>query len=61
MQLLSNLEAAQHLGVSVTALWRLQRRDPKFPKAIRVTGPRGRPRWDAAELDRFLQSKRMAA
>jgi predicted DNA-binding transcriptional regulator AlpA len=58
MTLLSNIEAARRLGVSVTALWRLQRRAADFPKPIRLTGPRGKPQWDEAELDAFVVRRR---
>jgi len=58
MKLLSNLEAAQRLGVSVTVLWRLRRAGADFPKPIRLTGPRGKPQWDEAELDAFVVRRR---
>jgi predicted DNA-binding transcriptional regulator AlpA len=57
MKLLSNLEAARRLGVSVTVLWRLQHA-ADFPKPIRLTGPRGKPQWDEADLDAFVSRRR---
>lgn len=61
MTLLSNIEAARRLGVSITALWRLQRSGGDFPKPIRLTGPRGKPQWDESELDAFVARRRKAS
>lgn len=58
--LLTNSEAAARLGVSLSALYRLQRADPNFPKPVRLTGPRGKPQWAETELDAFIMHRRSA-
>jgi predicted DNA-binding transcriptional regulator AlpA len=52
-RLLNNTEAAQRLAISAAGLYRL-RRCASFPKPIRLSGPRGKPLWDEAELDAFV-------
>lgn len=47
-------EAAAYLGISKTALRRLEK-EPGFPKPIRIS-PRS-PRWDRQALDSYLDGK----
>jgi predicted DNA-binding transcriptional regulator AlpA len=59
-KLISNAEAAERLATSASGLYRL-RAQHDFPKPIRLSGPRGKPLWDAAELDAFVARQRARA
>jgi predicted DNA-binding transcriptional regulator AlpA len=60
MRLISNAEAAQRLAVSASGLYRLRARGD-FPKPIRLAGPRGKPLWDADEVEAFIVRRRQLA
>ena len=49
-------EAARITGLSATTLWRLSRKDPTFPKPVRLT-PQATG-WFESELRLWLQSRR---
>ena len=59
-RLIDNAEAALRLGMSASGLYRL-RAQPDFPKPIRLSGPRGKPLWDADEIDAFVSRRRAQA
>lgn len=56
-KLISNAKAAERLATSASGLYRL-RAQVDFPKPIRLSGPRGKPLWDEAELDAFIARQR---
>jgi predicted DNA-binding transcriptional regulator AlpA len=55
--LLTNAEAARRLSVSAAGLYRLRARND-FPRPIRLSGPRGKPLWDEAEIEAFVARQR---
>ena len=46
---------AAYLEVSVSQVWRSQRRDPDFPRPIRIGSS---TRWDRSELDRYVEVRK---
>lgn len=46
-------EVAAYLGVSISKVWRLEKRGVGFPKPIRICGS---TRWDRYAIDRYLDS-----
>jgi predicted DNA-binding transcriptional regulator AlpA len=59
-RLIDNAAAALRLGTSASGLYRL-RAQPDFPKPIRLSGPRGKPLWDEAEIEAFVARRRAPA
>ena len=46
---------AAYLEVSVSKVWRSQRRDPDFPRPIRIGSS---TRWDRSELDHYVEVRK---
>ena len=55
---LNRNETAALLGISLTSLWRLERTDPTFPRAVKIGGLR---RWLPDELRAWLRQTNRAA
>lgn len=56
-RLMTVKEVAAYLGVSISKVWRLERRDVGFPKPIRICGS---TRWDRYAIDGYLDSLQVA-
>jgi len=52
-RLMTVKEVAAYLGVSISKVWRLEKREVGFPKPIRICGS---TRWDRCAIDRYLDS-----
>lgn len=57
--LLSPKQVCASLSLSRTTLWRLTRRDPEFPKAVRISG--NRIAFRASEIHAWVESRPQAA
>lgn len=59
MALLTPKELSEKLKVTVKALGVLEKRDPTFPRAVRVS--KRTLRWDEGEVDEWLEMKKGGA
>ncbi len=57
--LLSPKQVSEALSISRTTLWRLTRRDPEFPKALRISG--NRVGYRSTEIHAWVESRPQAA
>ena len=57
--LLSPKQVCEALSLSRTTLWRLTRRDPEFPKALKISG--NRVGYRATEIHAWVESRPQAA
>ena len=48
-------DVAAYLNVSVSKVWRLQKRNSDFPPSIRMDGT---TRWDRLDIDRFIEDSK---
>lgn len=53
-RLMTVKEVAAYLAISISKVWRLEKRKVGFPKAIRICGS---TRWDRYAIDRYLDSQ----
>lgn len=52
-RLMTVTEVAAYLGLSISKVWRLEKREVGFPKPIRICGS---TRWDRCAIDCYLDS-----
>ena len=57
--LLSPKQVCQALSLSRTTIWRLTRRDPEFPKALKISG--NRIGYRATEIHAWAESRPQSA
>lgn len=52
-RLMTVKQVAKYLAISISKVWRLEKANVGFPKALRIAGS---TRWDRCAIDRFLDS-----
>jgi predicted DNA-binding transcriptional regulator AlpA len=52
-RLMTGKQVADYLGMSISNVWRLEKANVGFPKALRIAGS---TRWDKCAVDRYLDS-----
>lgn len=53
-RLMTAQDVSAYLAISISKVWRLEKRKVGFPKAIRIGGS---TRWDRYSIDRYLDSQ----